>query len=57
VTDLIKRRNISVGFTVSAGGNAFFSYPLLLRRTMIYGDDDLAGFRAKLAVFSSNGVR
>ena len=57
VTDLIKRRSISVAFTVSPGGNAFFAYPLLLRRTMIYGDDGLSGFRSKLAVFSPSGVR
>ena len=57
VTDLIRRRSISVAFTVSPGGNAFFAYPLLLRRTMIYGDDGLAGFRSKLAVFSPSGVR
>jgi peptidoglycan/xylan/chitin deacetylase (PgdA/CDA1 family) len=57
VTELIKRRGISVGLTVSPGGNPFFAYPFLLRRTMIYGDDGLAGFRSKLAVFSQDGAR
>lgn len=57
VTELIKRRGISIGLTVSPGGNPFFAYPLLLRRTMIYGDDGLAGFRSKLAVFAQNGAR
>lgn len=56
VTDLIARRRISVAFTVSPGGNPFFAYPLLLRRTMIFGDDGLAGFRSKLAVSSPSGV-
>jgi peptidoglycan/xylan/chitin deacetylase (PgdA/CDA1 family) len=56
VTDQIKRRNIEIAFTVSPGGNPFFAYPLLLRRTMIFGDDGLTGFRNKLAVFAPNGV-
>jgi peptidoglycan/xylan/chitin deacetylase (PgdA/CDA1 family) len=38
----------TLGLTVSAGGNPFFAHPLLLRRTMIYGDQDLAAFRARL---------
>jgi hypothetical protein len=37
-----------MGLTVNPGGNAFYAQPLMLRRTMIYGDLDLAGFKAKL---------
>ena len=36
--------------TVNPGGNGFFSQPLMLRRTMIFGDLDLEGFKAKLQV-------
>lgn len=57
VTQLVRRRGIEVAFTVSPGGNPFYSYPLMLRRTMIFGEDGLAEFRSKLAVFSANGVR
>lgn len=38
----------TLGLTVTAGGNAVFAHPLLLRRTMIYGDQDLAAFQARL---------
>lgn len=57
VVHLIKRSGIGVAFTVSPGGNAFYSYPLMLRRTMIFGDEGLAAFRSKLAVFSRDGGR
>jgi peptidoglycan/xylan/chitin deacetylase (PgdA/CDA1 family) len=57
VTAAIKRRGISLAFTVSPGGNAFYSYPLMLRRTMIYGEDRLIDFRNKLAVYVQNGAR
>jgi peptidoglycan/xylan/chitin deacetylase (PgdA/CDA1 family) len=57
VTDLIRKNGIGVAFTVSPGGNPFYSYPLMLRRTMIFGDDSLGEFRNKLAVYSRNGAR
>lgn len=57
VTELIRKSGIDVAFTVSPGGNAFYAYPLMLRRTMIFGDDTLSGFRNKLAVYSRNGAR
>jgi len=57
VTDLIRKNGIDVAFTVSPGGNAFYAYPLMLRRTMIFGDDSLSEFRNKLAVYSRNGAR
>jgi peptidoglycan/xylan/chitin deacetylase (PgdA/CDA1 family) len=40
-----------LGATVQAGGNPAFASPFLLRRTMVYGGDDLATFRDKLDVF------
>lgn len=57
VADMLARGNVRLGFTVTPGGNPFFAYPLMLRRTMIYGEDDLAGFRAKLAVSSPRPAR
>lgn len=43
--------------TVQSGGNPFFAYPYLLRRTMVYGEDDLAAFRRKLDVFRPQSLR
>lgn len=44
----LKSRGISMGVTVTPGGNAFYAPPLMLRRTMIFGGDDLDAFRSKL---------
>ncbi|MEW6490378.1 MAG: polysaccharide deacetylase family protein [Thermodesulfobacteriota bacterium] len=43
--------------TVQSGGNPFYAYPYLLRRTMVYGEDDLAAFRKKLDVFRPQSLR
>lgn len=40
-----------LGLTVNPGGNAFFAYPLLLRRTMIFGGSSMENFRSALQVF------
>jgi peptidoglycan/xylan/chitin deacetylase (PgdA/CDA1 family) len=40
-----------LGLTVNPGGNAFFAYPLMLRRTMIFGGASMDNFRAALQVF------
>lgn len=48
VLDLLARQRVQLGLTVNPGGNPFFAQPLMLRRTMIYGDLDLAAFRLKL---------
>lgn len=53
--DVVRKRDIGLAFTVSPGGNPVFAYPMLLRRTMIFGDDTLAEFRAKLAVYARTG--
>ncbi|MEP7208112.1 MAG: polysaccharide deacetylase family protein [Casimicrobiaceae bacterium] len=47
------RANVHTGVTVTPGGNAFFAYPYMLRRTMIFGDQDLDAFKAKLATFAA----
>jgi hypothetical protein len=48
VLDVLGSQRYQMGLTVNPGGNAFYAQPLMLRRTMIYGDLDLAGFKAKL---------
>jgi peptidoglycan/xylan/chitin deacetylase (PgdA/CDA1 family) len=50
VLDTLTRHAYQIGVTVNPGGNGFFAQPLMLRRTMIFGDLDLEGFKAKLQV-------
>ena len=57
VLDRMAAARYSLGLTVNAGGNPFYAYPLALRRTMIYGDQDLAAFRAALQVFRRIDLR
>ncbi len=49
--------NYRLGLTVNPGGNPFFAQPLMLRRTMIFGDHDLAAFKATLQVFHEVNLR
>ena len=48
---LTRAGNYRLGLTVNPGGNAFFAYPFMLRRTMVFGEHDLTAFRAALRVF------
>ncbi len=48
VLDSLLRQDYELGVTVNPGGNAFFAHPLMLRRTMIFGDHDLEDFKARL---------
>jgi peptidoglycan/xylan/chitin deacetylase (PgdA/CDA1 family) len=48
VVEYLRAKNVKMGVTVTPGGNAFFAPPVMLRRTMIYGNDDLETFKAKL---------
>ena len=48
VVDAAERDGYRLGLTVIAGGNPFHAPPMLLRRTMIFGDLDLEGFKARL---------
>lgn len=50
VVDSASRSGFVLGATVVPGGNAFYSQPMLLRRTMVFGDLDLEGFKQKLQV-------
>ena len=57
VVDLLTRQNVSQGVTVTPGGNGFFAYPYMLRRSMVFGDQDLEGFKAKLVTFVRTAQR
>jgi peptidoglycan/xylan/chitin deacetylase (PgdA/CDA1 family) len=46
--DVLARQRYHLALTVNPGGNAFFAQPLMLRRTMVYGDHDLEAFKLKL---------
>jgi len=57
IVDLLGRQNVQYGVTVTAGGNGFFSHKYMLRRTMIYGTEDLEQFKSKLATFARTAAR
>jgi peptidoglycan/xylan/chitin deacetylase (PgdA/CDA1 family) len=57
VVDLLARQGVQYGVTVTAGGNGFFAHRYMLRRTMIYGTEDLEQFKAKLATFARTAAR
>lgn len=48
VLEALAQQHYQLGVTVNPGGNAFYAQPLMLRRTMIFGDHDLDAFRARL---------
>ncbi len=54
VLDVLGRQHYQLAVTVNPGGNAFFAQPLMLRRTMIFGDHDLEAFKARLQI--SRGI-
>jgi peptidoglycan/xylan/chitin deacetylase (PgdA/CDA1 family) len=55
VLDVLQRQLFQLAVTVNPGGNPFFAQPLMLRRTMIYGDYDLEDFKAKLQIHRAIG--
>ncbi len=50
VLEALNRHQYKLAVTVNPGGNGFFAQPLMLRRTMIFGDHDLEAFKAKLQI-------
>jgi len=50
VLDVLNRQQYQLAVTVNPGGNAFFAQPLMLRRTMIFGDHDLEAFKSRLQI-------
>lgn len=51
VADLLARDGVAMGVTVTPGGNPFYAYPYMLRRSMVFGNEDLDAFKSKLATF------
>ena len=52
--DILGRLDYQLGVTVNPGGNGFFAQPMMLRRTMIFGDHDIEAFKSKLQI--SRGI-
>ena len=50
VLDSMQRNGFDIGVTVNPGGNPFFADPLMLRRTMIFGDQNLEAFKARVQI-------
>jgi peptidoglycan/xylan/chitin deacetylase (PgdA/CDA1 family) len=48
VREALLRHRYELGLTVTPGGNPFYAQPLMLRRTMIFGDHDLEAFKTRL---------
>ncbi len=57
VVDLLVKDSIAQGVTVTPGGNPFYAYPYMLRRSMVFGNEDLEGFKAKLVTFVRTAAR
>jgi peptidoglycan/xylan/chitin deacetylase (PgdA/CDA1 family) len=57
VVDLLVKDGVGQGVTVTPGGNPFYAYPYMLRRTMIFGNEDLDAFKSKLVTFVRTGAR
>lgn len=57
VVELLQRQNVRQGVTVTPGGNAFFAYPYMLRRAMVFGGEDIDAFKNKLVTFARTGSR
>jgi peptidoglycan/xylan/chitin deacetylase (PgdA/CDA1 family) len=57
VIERLQHSGHRLAFTVNPGGNSAFSYPMMLQRTMIFGDHDLEAFKAKLEVFKELNLR
>jgi len=51
VVDLLVKDGVAQGVTVTPGGNPFYAYPYMLRRSMIFGNEDLDAFKSKLVTF------
>jgi peptidoglycan/xylan/chitin deacetylase (PgdA/CDA1 family) len=53
----LTRAGVKQGVTVTPGGNGFFAYPFTLRRSMVFGNEDLDAFKAKLVTFNRTTPR
>jgi len=57
VISMLKQEGLSFGLTVQTGGNAVFSYPYLLHRSIVFGDRGLDEFTSLLVTFESYDSR
>ena len=57
VVERLTQARYRLGLTVNPGGNPFFTYPLMLHRNMIFGEDNLDAFKAKLHVYTKLRLR
>ncbi len=57
VLERLGAADFRLGVTVNPGGNPFFAPPTMLRRSMVFGDHDLEGFKALLQVFKEADLR
>jgi len=57
VIAVLKDAGYELAATVTRGGNPVFADPYRLRRTMIYGEDGLSGFRRRLRTFRRMDAR
>ncbi len=57
VAELLASQRVALGVTVTPGGNAFYAYPFMLRRSMVFGNEDMDAFRAKLVTFVRTASR
>ena len=57
VIDQLKQRDYRLAVTVQPGSNAAFSYPYMLQRSMVFGDEDLDTFAKKLGTFQDVDLR
>ncbi|MFO1324286.1 MAG: polysaccharide deacetylase family protein [Burkholderiales bacterium] len=57
VVELLEKQSVSQGVTVTPGGNPFYAYPYMLRRSMVFGNEDLDAFKAKLTTFVRTASR
>lgn len=57
VVDLLVKDRVRQGVTVTAGGNPFYAYPYMLRRSMVFGNEDLEAFKSKLVTFVRTSSR
>lgn len=53
----LQRLGLQIGATVTPGGNGFFAYPYMLRRSMVFGTDDMETFKSRLQVFTPRTSR
>ncbi len=57
VIDVLRQAGYGLGLTVSRGGSPLFGSPYVVRRTMIYGSDDLETFARRLQTFHVASIR